>query len=65
MFAFARDHNIYVVNVASKDTVQLSKDGAKDYSFGARDTTAAASCQVQQTGGGQDDDQQQYQERGQ
>ncbi len=38
MFAFARDHNLYVVKVATKDTVQLTKDGAKNYSFGARDT---------------------------
>jgi dipeptidyl aminopeptidase/acylaminoacyl peptidase len=38
MFAFARAHNLYVVNVATKDTVQLSHDGAKYYSFGARDT---------------------------
>jgi dipeptidyl-peptidase 4 len=39
MFAFARNHNLYVVKVATKDTVQLSRDGAKNYSFGARDTT--------------------------
>ena len=38
MFAFARDFNLYVVKVATKDTVQLSRDGAKYYSFGARDT---------------------------
>ncbi len=38
MFAFARDHNLYVVKVATKDTVQLTHDGVKDYSFGARDT---------------------------
>jgi hypothetical protein len=38
MFAFARAHNLYLVKVASKDTVQLTKDGAKYYSFGARDT---------------------------
>src|SRR6185437_4160031 len=38
MFAFARAHNLYLVNVATKDTVQLTKDGIEDYSFGARDT---------------------------
>jgi dipeptidyl aminopeptidase/acylaminoacyl peptidase len=38
MFAFARDHNLYLVKVAAKDTVQLTKDGVKNYSFGARDT---------------------------
>jgi dipeptidyl aminopeptidase/acylaminoacyl peptidase len=38
MFAFARNYNLYVVNVASGDTVQLTRDGAKGYSFGARDT---------------------------
>jgi dipeptidyl-peptidase 4 len=38
LFAFAREHNLYLVNVAKKDTVQLTRDGAKNYSFGARDT---------------------------
>ncbi len=38
MFAFARAHNLYVVKVATGDTVQLTRDGAKYYSFGARDT---------------------------
>ncbi len=38
MFAFARDHNLYLVHVAAKDTVQLTHDGVKNYSFGARDT---------------------------
>ena len=38
MFAFARDYNLYVVKVASRDTIKLSNDGAKYYSFGARDT---------------------------
>jgi dipeptidyl-peptidase 4 len=37
-FAFARDHNLFVVDVATKDTVQLTHDGVKNYSFGARDT---------------------------
>ncbi|MGH7617693.1 MAG: DPP IV N-terminal domain-containing protein, partial [Gemmatimonadaceae bacterium] len=38
MFAFARDHNLFVVKVSTKDTVQLTRDGVKNYSFGARDT---------------------------
>ena len=38
MFAFARDHNLYVVKVSTKDTVQLTHDGVEHYSFGARDT---------------------------
>jgi dipeptidyl aminopeptidase/acylaminoacyl peptidase len=38
LFAFAREHNLYLVRVATKDTVQLTHDGAKNYSFGARDT---------------------------
>jgi dipeptidyl aminopeptidase/acylaminoacyl peptidase len=46
-FVFARDHNLYVVEVGKTDTVQISKDGERNYSFGFRDTTS-----VQQ----QDDD---------
>ena len=38
-FAFAREHNLFVVEVATGDTVQVSTDGVKDYSFGFRDTT--------------------------
>src|SRR6185503_4007146 len=38
MFAFAREHNLFVVKVATKDTIQLTKDGAKNYSFSGRDT---------------------------
>ena len=37
-FVFAREHNLYYVDVARRDTVQISRDGVKDYSFGARDT---------------------------
>lgn len=48
-FVFARDHNLYLVEMATKDTVQISTDGVRNYSFGFRDT-----AQVQQ----QDDDQQ-------
>jgi dipeptidyl aminopeptidase/acylaminoacyl peptidase len=45
-FVFAREHNLYLVEVAAKgdttaqrDTVQISTDGVRDYSFGFRDTT--------------------------
>jgi dipeptidyl-peptidase 4 len=38
MFAFSREHNLFLVKVATKDTVQLTRDGVKNYSFGARDT---------------------------
>jgi dipeptidyl-peptidase-4 len=38
LFAFARDHNLFVVNTKTKDTVQLTRDGVRYYSFGARDT---------------------------
>jgi dipeptidyl-peptidase-4 len=57
MFAFARDHNLFVVKVATKDTIQLTKDGAKNYSFGARDT-----LQDQQQQQLQDEQQQQQQD---
>jgi dipeptidyl-peptidase 4 len=53
-FVFAREHNLYYVDVAKRDTVQISRDGVKDYSFGARDTT-----QVQQDSTEQGDQQQQ------
>ncbi|HET9426103.1 MAG TPA: DPP IV N-terminal domain-containing protein [Gemmatimonadaceae bacterium] len=33
MFVFGRAYNVYLVNVAKNDTVQLSKDGEKDRSF--------------------------------
>jgi dipeptidyl-peptidase-4 len=39
-FAFARDHQLFVVEVATGDTVQVSTDGEKDYSFGFRDTSS-------------------------
>src|SRR5207237_10625558 len=38
-FAFARAHNLFVVDVKSGDTVQVTTDGAADYTFGFRDTT--------------------------
>ena len=47
-FAFARNHNVYVVDVKTKDTVQVSTDGIRNYSFGFRDTTLAQEDQQQQ-----------------
>ena len=41
-FVFARMHNLYLVEKSSNDTVQISTDGAMDYSFGYRDTTENA-----------------------
>jgi dipeptidyl-peptidase 4 len=37
-FVFAREHNLFIVEVARGDTVQLTTDGERWYSFGARDT---------------------------
>jgi len=56
MFAFARDHNLFLVKVATKDTVQLSKDGVKNYSFGARDTVQERQQQELQREQQQQDD---------
>jgi dipeptidyl aminopeptidase/acylaminoacyl peptidase len=52
-FVFAREHNLYLVEVARGDTVQLSSDGVQYYSFGARDTAQQQQQQQQQ----QEDDQ--------
>ena len=60
-FVFAKEHNLYLVEVGKSDTVQLSKDGARFYSFGSRDTTAI----TQQQDNDQDDDDQQQGGRGQ
>ena len=45
-FVFAREHNLYLVEVPTRadttvqgDTTQISTDGIEHYSFGARDTT--------------------------
>jgi dipeptidyl-peptidase 4 len=51
-FAFAREHNLFVVEVATGDTVQLTTDGERWFSFGARDT---AQVQQQQQDNDQDD----------
>ena len=47
MFAFAREHNLFVVDVASGDTTQLTTDGEEDFSFGWRDTTQTRRQQQQ------------------
>ncbi|WP_026848629.1 S9 family peptidase [Gemmatimonas phototrophica] len=39
VFVFARDHNLFLVDVKKGDTTKISTDGVEDYSFGARDTT--------------------------
>jgi dipeptidyl aminopeptidase/acylaminoacyl peptidase len=61
MFAFAREHNLYLVKVATKDTVQLTKDGVKNYSFGARDTVQERQQQELQREQTQQDDSTQQQ----
>ena len=58
-FVFAREHNLYYVDVARRDTVKISTDGVRDYSFGARDTT-----QVQQQQQQQQDEVEQGQQQG-
>lgn len=50
-FAFARAHNLFVVEKATGDTTQVSKDGVTNYSFGFRDTTLQQDSTEQQTGG--------------
>ncbi|HKG96158.1 MAG TPA: DPP IV N-terminal domain-containing protein, partial [Gemmatimonadaceae bacterium] len=47
-FAFARNHNLYLVEKGSGDTIQLTTDGVKDYSFGWRDTTLVQEQEDQQ-----------------
>ncbi|MEO7085749.1 MAG: DPP IV N-terminal domain-containing protein [Gemmatimonadaceae bacterium] len=56
MFAFAREHNLYVVKVATKDTVKLTTDGVKNFSFGARDTVQERQQQELTTQQQQQDD---------
>jgi dipeptidyl aminopeptidase/acylaminoacyl peptidase len=46
-FVFAKEHNLYVVEVGKPDTMQITRDAERNYSFGFRDTST-----VQQ----QDDD---------
>lgn len=38
-FVFARDHNLFFVDVAKGDTTKISTDGVEHYTFGFRDTT--------------------------
>jgi dipeptidyl aminopeptidase/acylaminoacyl peptidase len=51
VFVFAREHNLYLVDVKSKDTTQLTTDGAKNYTWGFRDTTFQQLQQQQQQDG--------------
>ncbi|MES2177241.1 MAG: DPP IV N-terminal domain-containing protein [Gemmatimonadota bacterium] len=53
-FVFARNHNLYIVEKPRNDTVQITTDGVKNYSFGFRDTVAVQDEQQQQQ---QQDDQ--------
>ena len=56
VFVFAREHNLYLVDVKTKDTTQISTDGVEDYSFGARDTTEnRRQLNALSGGGGQQD----------
>ncbi|WP_310572019.1 DPP IV N-terminal domain-containing protein [Gemmatimonas sp.] len=55
-FVFARMHNLYIVEKAKNDTVQISTDGVMDYSFGYRDTTENARQLAALAGGGQQTD---------
>jgi dipeptidyl-peptidase-4 len=53
-FVFAMNHNLYVVEVGKTDTVKITSDGVRNYSFGFRDTST-----VQQQDNDDDDDDQQ------
>jgi dipeptidyl-peptidase 4 len=37
-FVFAMNHNLYIVEVGKPDTVKITSDGVRNYSFGFRDT---------------------------
>ncbi len=63
-FVFAREHNLYFVEVAGGDTVQLTSDGERNYSFGFRDTAMQQQQQQQQDDQQQDDQQQGGQQGG-
>jgi dipeptidyl-peptidase 4 len=58
-FVFARDHNLYIVEVARGDTVQITQDGERWYSFGARDTTQQQQRQRQEDDQEEEGDRQQ------
>jgi dipeptidyl aminopeptidase/acylaminoacyl peptidase len=51
-FVFAKEHNLYVVEVGKPDTIQITRDGERNYSFGFRDTST-----VQQQDDDDDDEQ--------
>jgi dipeptidyl-peptidase 4 len=64
-FVFAREHNLFLVEVnradtLQSDTTQLTTDGERWYSFGARDTTQQ---RQQQNDDDDDDDEQQSRSR--
>jgi dipeptidyl-peptidase-4 len=64
-FAFARDHNLFLVEVGKPDTLQLTTDGAENYSFGFRDTTEnRRQLQQLQQRRQQDEEDQQNEEEG-
>lgn len=39
-FVFAMNHNLYVVEVGKPDTVKITSDGERNYTFGFRDTSS-------------------------
>jgi dipeptidyl aminopeptidase/acylaminoacyl peptidase len=47
-FVFAMNHNLYLVDVARNDTLQISTDGVRNYSFGFRDTSQVQQQQEEQ-----------------
>jgi dipeptidyl aminopeptidase/acylaminoacyl peptidase len=53
-FVFAMNHNLYVVEVGKPDTVRITGDGVRNYSFGFRDTSTVQQDDNddQQEGGG-------------
>ena len=55
-FVFARDHNLFLVEVGKPDTLKLTSDGVEDYSFGAKDTTENRRQLNALSGGGQQQD---------
>jgi len=54
-FVFAMNHNLYVVEVGKPDTVKITSDGERNYTFGFRDTSMVQqqdSVDDEQQGGG-------------
>ncbi len=51
-FAFARGHNLYVYDKTRGDTIQLTRNGEANYSFGNRDTSTTGQTDSIQGGGG-------------